>query len=44
MPKYITTSLKGGVGKLTLNRPDKRNALRRDFIEEINVALDEFRG
>ena len=35
MYQYIRTEFANGVGRLTLNRPDKRNALKRDFIEEI---------
>lgn len=39
MAKYVNVSLKDGIGRLTLNRPEKRNALKRDFIDEINQAL-----
>ncbi len=39
MPEYITTEIVNGIGRITLNRPDKRNALKRDFIDELNVAV-----
>jgi methylglutaconyl-CoA hydratase len=42
MPEYIQTSFENGVARLTLNRPEKRNALKRDFIEEMKAAIDEF--
>ena len=44
MGKFVNISLDGGVGRLTLNRPDKRNALKRDFIEEINAGIDQLAG
>ena len=44
MSQFIRTSMENGVGTLTLNRPEKRNALRRDFINEINAALDQFQA
>ena len=41
--EYQTVSLESadGVGRLTLNRPDKRNALSRAMRDEIVRALDE---
>jgi methylglutaconyl-CoA hydratase len=42
MDSYITTTLENGVGKIRLNRPEKRNALKRDFIEQISAAVTEF--
>ena len=42
METFITTSTESGVGRITLNRPDKRNALSRDFIEQLNDAVEEF--
>lgn len=44
MAQFVDSTLDGGVGRITLNRPDKRNALRRDFIEEINAAIDQLAG
>ncbi len=38
----ILTELKGGVGTLTLNRPDVRNALNPAMIREIHEALHAF--
>ncbi len=40
MSRYVNFSLERGVGRVTLNRPDKRNALKRDFIEEIKAAIE----
>ena len=44
MGQFVNVSLDGGVGRLTLNRPDKRNALKREFIEEINAGIDQLAG
>lgn len=41
MAEFVKTSIENGVGRLTLNRPDKRNALKRQFIEEIHSGIDE---
>ena len=41
MSKYIQFSIESGVATLTLDRAEKRNALKRDFIEEILGALDQ---
>ncbi len=38
----VLTELKGGVGTLTLNRPDVRNALNPAMIREIHDALQAF--
>jgi len=38
---YVETSLEHGVGRITLNRPGKRNALTRGFIEELQQAVTE---
>ena len=37
----ITTSLESGTMLITVNRPDKMNALTRDVINEIGLAMDE---
>jgi enoyl-CoA hydratase/carnithine racemase len=35
----LLTSLDGGVARITLNRPDVRNALSRTMVEELEAAL-----
>lgn len=37
----ITVQIEEGIGYLTINRPDKLNALNRDTILELSKALDE---
>ncbi len=44
MYEYIQSEFSNGIGRLTLNRPDKRNALKRDFINEIKSGIDELKG
>ena len=44
MQEYIKVSLENGVGTITLNRAEKRNALRREFIEQVNGALHKLAG
>ena len=44
MYQYIQTTMSNGVGRLTLNRPDKRNALKRDFIEEIQQGIGQLKS
>jgi methylglutaconyl-CoA hydratase len=39
--KYILAETANGVRTLTLNRPEKRNALSPELIEELTGALDE---
>ena len=39
MGEYSKLEISGGVATLTLNRPDKRNALRREFLVELNEAV-----
>ena len=39
MAKHIEISFENGVARLTLNRPEKRNALKREFIESIVEML-----
>ncbi len=41
MPDFVKIEIESGVGKLTLNRPAKRNALKRQFIEEIHSGISE---
>lgn len=37
--KYLTIEFKGDVAILTLNRPEKRNAISDAFVEELNDAI-----
>lgn len=41
MPDFVKVQIESGVGRLTLNRPDKRNALKRQFIEEIHAGISQ---
>src|SRR5687768_8916956 len=41
MYSAITTSLENGVLLITINRPDKLNALNKTVFEELNTAIDE---
>lgn len=41
MPDFVKVEIESGVGRLTLNRPDKRNALKRQFIEEIQAGISQ---
>src|SRR5205807_10420926 len=38
--KYTLIEKRGAVAKITINRPDKRNALSRDAIREMLSGLD----
>ena len=40
MSTLVQQTLDGGVCRICLNRPDKRNALTREFIEQICLALE----
>ncbi len=37
--QFVDVSLENGVARVTLNRPEKRNALKREFIEELLAAV-----
>src|SRR6202012_5420483 len=41
MYKTLLTDLQNGTFIITVNRPDKLNALNKDVIEELGKALDE---
>lgn len=40
METFVKTSIESGVGVIALARPEKRNALTRDFIEQIAAAVE----
>ena len=42
--KYLLLEKRGAVAKITINRPEKRNALSRDTIREILAAFEELRS
>ncbi|MGH7774551.1 MAG: enoyl-CoA hydratase/isomerase family protein [Candidatus Binatia bacterium] len=42
--KYILVEKRGAVAKITINRPEKRNALSRDTIREMLDAFEELRS
>ena len=44
MAEFVKTEVEAGVGRLILNRPDKRNALKRQFIEEIGQAVAQLKS
>lgn len=44
METFVASSIKSGVGQITLSRPEKRNALTREFIEQLSVAVEELSG
>ena len=41
---YISLEIENSVAKVTLNRPDKRNALTKVMIEQLSDALDSVRN
>jgi enoyl-CoA hydratase/carnithine racemase len=42
--KYSILEIRGAVAKITINRPEKRNALSRDTIREILAVFEELRN
>src|SRR5205809_7955380 len=42
--KYILVEKRGAVARITINRPDKRNALSRDTIREMLAVFEELRS
>ena len=41
MYSAITTSIENGIMLITINRPDKLNALNKTVLDELNMAIDE---
>lgn len=41
MDTFVNSKLEAGVGRITLTRAEKRNALKREFIEQIRAAVAE---
>lgn len=41
MPEFIQTDITNQVARVTLNRPEKRNALTRNFVAELNSFVEE---
>jgi len=41
METFVKSSIESGVGKITLVRPEKRNALTRNFIEQLSTAVEK---
>lgn len=41
MDTFVKTELNNGMGRITLNRPEKRNALKREFIEQLNQSVSD---
>ncbi len=42
MQQYVKTAIDGAVGRITLNRPERYNALNRAMIREIVEAMEQF--
>ena len=42
--QYLTASTENQLGVITLNRPDRRNALSLGLMLELIACLDEFAG
>ena len=42
MPEFITTTKQDGIGRLVLNRPDKRNAINEPMASEIIECMADF--
>jgi 1,4-dihydroxy-2-naphthoyl-CoA synthase len=42
--KYTLVEKRGAVAKITINRPEKRNALSRDAIREMLAVFEELRN
>ena len=40
METFVKTSIEDGIGQVVLNRPDKRNALTRDMIQQLQAGFD----
>jgi len=40
METFVKTNIESGVARITLSRPEKRNALKREFIEQLIAAVE----
>ncbi len=40
METFVKTSIEDGIGQVVLNRPDKRNALTREMIQQLQAGFD----
>jgi methylglutaconyl-CoA hydratase len=40
--KFVKTDIRDRIGYIILNRPEKRNALNAEFVEEIKVSIKSF--
>jgi methylglutaconyl-CoA hydratase len=43
MEPLVLTEFEAGVGRITINRPDKRNSLTRELIEHLDQAVEQMR-
>lgn len=44
MESFVKSSIESGVGRITLSRSSKRNALKREFIEQMSDSLEQLAG
>ena len=44
METFVKSRIESGVGRITLSRSEKRNALKREFIEQIRDAVGQLAG
>ncbi|MCK9905538.1 enoyl-CoA hydratase-related protein, partial [Frankia sp. Cpl3] len=42
--QHIIAEIEAGIGQITINRPEVRNALDLNTLQEIEKALDEWRN
>ena len=41
---HVLTQVENGVARLVLNRPEKRNALTREMLDQMLTAIERFRN
>lgn len=44
MDTFVKSGIHNGVGRITLSRPEKRNALKREFIEQLQQAIAQLKS